>query len=158
MTKTPIFGAGHAPFRRPLRPQRHVGRRGCMLRQVVYSPLSLLAAALRIDKHQQRMSAVHCCDLDRRMSKQTIGAGRLQDALQESAFKAERNKKTQQNRQQDTPSAQRVHAALPSRVSQSVSQWRHFRASSVSLCSTLKLFFHFSFYQQNTNQLELNPV
>lgn len=79
----------------------HVGPRcsaargpGCnMLRQIVYSPLSLLAAALRIDKNEQRMSALYCCDLNGEMSKQTVGVGRLQDASQESTFKPNTHEK-----------------------------------------------------------------
>lgn len=58
-----------------------------MLRQSVYSPLSLLPPALRIDKHQQRMSALYCCDLNGKMSKQSIAVWKLQDASQEFTFK-----------------------------------------------------------------------
>lgn len=33
------------------------------------------------------MSALYCCDLNGKMSKQTVGVGRLQDASQEFTFK-----------------------------------------------------------------------
>lgn len=50
-------------------------------------PLALLPPALRIDKHEQRMSALYCRDLNGKMSKQTVGVGRLQDTSQEFTFK-----------------------------------------------------------------------
>lgn len=44
-----------------------------MLRQIVYLPLALLPPALRIDKHEQRMSALYCCDLNERcQNKQSV--------------------------------------------------------------------------------------
>lgn len=69
----------------------------------MYSPLSLLPPALRIDKHEQRMSALYCCDLNGEMSKQTVGVGRLQDASQE--FTSETHPLRQLNTE--------THAALP---------------------------------------------
>lgn len=87
-------GAGPPPPPPPQPEEEEFEGPGCnMLRQIVYSPLSLLAAALRIDKHEQRMSALYCCDLNGEMSKQTVGVGRLQDASQESTFKPNTHEK-----------------------------------------------------------------